>query len=297
MTTALPPAPLQHQLDCDGLSMACFEWRPEQRGRTPTLLCVHATGFHARVWDQTIAHLPPWHVIAVDQRGHGRSDKPPIDGWAPFGRDLAAGLRTLNLRNVHGVGHSMGGHALVQAAAFEPERFARLTLIDPVIASPAAYHAPAPVFPGGMHPAARRRARFDSVQDMIGRFAERMPYRLFTAPALRDYCEHGVLPAAQGEGVELACSPLTEAQVYMTGRANAGVYASVRALQIPVQVLRAKQPTPDRDPFDYSFSPTWPELAGEFRLGQDVPCPEHSHFLPMEDPALVARLIQRFQGT
>jgi hypothetical protein len=103
-----------------------------------------------------------------------------------------------------------------------------------------------------------------------------------------------VIAAADGNGVELACSPHTEARVYMTGRANAGVYASIRALDIPVRVVRAKLPTPERDPFDYSFSPTWPELAGEFRHGTDVHLAEHSHFVPMEDPDRTAQLIQAF---
>ena len=296
MSDSALPAPHVHTVSANGISLTCHEWRRELRGRTPTLFMVHATGFHARVWDQTIARLPAWHVIAVDQRGHGRSEKTEITGWAPFGRDLAACVAALDLRALTGVGHSMGAHGLVQAAAIEPHRFQRLMLIDPVIASPEAYHAPAPVFPDGMHPAARRRSRFASVQEMLERFGSRMPYSLFQPQTLRDYCEHGVLPAADGQGVELACNPVTEARVYMTGRANASIYASIRALHIPVQVVRAKLPTPDRDPFDYSFSPTWPELAGEFRHGTDVHVPDRSHFLPMEDPERTAALIRTFVG-
>lgn len=294
MTQATSTEPELRHLDANGIRMACFEWRAALRGRTPTLLMVHATGFHGRVWDQTIARLPAWHVLAIEQRGHGRSDKTDITGWAPLGQDLAAAVRALGLEAVTGVGHSMGAHALVQAAAYEPDRFARLMLIDPVIASPQAYHAP-PMFTGGaLHPAARRRSRFASVEEMIERFSSRMPYSLFSEAALRDYCEHGVLAAADGNGVELACSPLTEASVYMTGRANAGIYASIRALQIPVCVVRAKLPTPDRDPFDYSFSPTYPELATEFRHGQDLHVADRSHFLPMEDPERTAGLISDF---
>ena len=51
---------------------------------------VHATGFHGRVWDQVIHHLPGRHVIAVEQRGHGRSSGTGFDSWADFGRDQAA---------------------------------------------------------------------------------------------------------------------------------------------------------------------------------------------------------------
>ena len=109
---------------------------------------------------------------------------------------------------------------------------------------------------------------------------------------LRDYVEGGTEPAPDGDGCVLACSPLTEASVYMNGRTNAGVYASVRALEIPVLIVRAKLPPPDRHVFDYSSSPTWPGLVGEFRRAREVHLPERTHFLPMECPAEVAALLR-----
>ena len=132
------PNPQLRFVESNGISMASFEWRPELRGSAPTLLLVHATGFHARVWDRVIAHLPAWHIIAVEQRGHGRSTKTDITSWATLGRDLAGFVAALDLSALYAVGHSMGAHALVQAAAFEADRFERLMLIDPVIASPQA---------------------------------------------------------------------------------------------------------------------------------------------------------------
>lgn len=279
-------------IQANGISLGFAQWHAELRGREPTLLFVHATGFHSRVWDQLISHLPARHIVAVDQRGHGRSDRTEVTGWQVFGRDLAAFVAALELRQLVGVGHSMGAHALVQAAAIESARFERLALIDPVIASPAAYHLAPPFAPGQMHPAAKRQNRFDSPQAMLERFAQRPPYTIFDPAALRDYCEHGLLPAPDGDGYELACSPQTEASVYMTGRANAGVYASIRALEIPVLIIRAKLPPPDRNVFDYSSSPTWPGLVGEFRRAREVHLPERTHFLPMESPAEVAALLR-----
>lgn len=273
------------------LQLHAVEWHTAQREQGPSLLMVHATGFHCRVWDQVIARLPGHHAVALDQRSHGQSTQGPITSWAHFGEDLAGFVQGRDLNNLVGVGHSMGAHALVQAAAREPQRFRALLLVDPVIASPAAYHLPHPAMGSGLHPAAKRRSHFASAEEMIERFASRRPYDLFDAIALKDYCTHGLRPAAEGQGMELACTPLTEASVYMTGRSNASVYASVRALQIPVWVVRARQRTPQADPFDYSYSPTWPELAGEFRQGRDILIPDRSHFLPMEDPAQVARLV------
>lgn len=306
-------APIERRVRANGLESSFFEWGAERRGDGPTSLFVHATGFHARCWDPVIARLGARHVVALDLRGHGRSEKTPITNWKVFGEDLADFVRVLDLRDVVGVGHSMGGHALVDAAAAEPERFRRLVLIDPVIASPDDYAAfqalvdggadgtrPVPHPDGGwtiasgegaLHPTARRKRFFESPAAMIERFRERAPYSVFTPEALDAYCTHGLLPRADGSGFELACPPDIEASIYMTSRTNGAVYESVRALDLPVLILRAKLPSDRRDAMDFSSSPTWPELAGRFAHGRDIHFAEHTHFLPMEIPERIAALI------
>ena len=284
--------PLLHAVDVDGVRIACHEWRPECRGAGPSVLLAHATGFHARVWDPVLRRLPGRHVVAVDSRGHGRSDKPPITHWRVFGEDLAAVADAFDLRGAVGVGHSMGGHALVDAAAARPGRFARLILLDPVIVAPEVYGGGWTLTGVGVHPTAKRRRHFDSPEAMIERFRDRPPYAAFHPEALRAYCEHGLLPRADGEGFELACPPETEASVYMTSRTNADVYRSLRALEMPVLVVRAKEPPPERDLMDFSSSPTWPGLVRELRHGRELFLPDRSHFIPMESPDEVATWIE-----
>ena len=92
----------------------------------------------------------------------------------------------------------------------------------------------------------------------------------------------------------LACSPESEASVYMTSRTNPAVYDAIRALEIPVMILRAKRPPVDRDLMDFSSSPTWPGLVDEFRNGRERHLTEHTHFIPMEDPDLVARYVEQY---
>ena len=289
---------LQHTL-ANGIDQACFEWHAERKSAAPTLLMVHATGFHGRVWDQVIAQLPGHHVLALELRGHGRSERVPFNSWEDFGRDVAAFSAARELQGAIGIGHSMGAHALVQAAAFEPTRFSRLVLIDPTIMAPTFYHAPRADV-NAPHPAAMRKNQFESAQAMFDRFADRVPYSVFDTQALRDYCEHGLLPAAQcpatgqDPGFELACPPSFEAQVYIRSRGNLGIFASIRALQIPVLVIRARPMQPGILPFDPLGSPTWPPLADEFHLGRDVHLTTHTHMLPMEDPPLTARFIHDF---
>ena len=83
----------EHYLDVGGVTLCWFEWGKKRKGEDSILL-VHATGFHARCWDKTVAGLGGRHVIAIDQRGHGRSDNTPFDKWDQFGADLAGLLRS-----------------------------------------------------------------------------------------------------------------------------------------------------------------------------------------------------------
>jgi len=287
------PEPRLHRVPAEGLELAVFEWG-RARPDAASFLLAHATGFHARCWDAVVEALGERHVLAVDQRGHGRSrwDR-PIEHWRVFGEDLSRVVEYLELRALVGVGHSMGGHAMVEAAARHVERFERLVLIDPVIASPGSYSEGgwATVLGGAPHPTARRRRRFASPDAMVERFADRHPFRLFEPRCLRDYCEGGLRPADDGEGFELACAPEVEASIYMTSRTNPGVYDAVRAFPRPVRILRAKEPPPDRGVMDFASSPTWPGLVTEFPDAREHHWPERSHFLPMEVPAEVARVI------
>lgn len=283
--------PFQRHVQLDDLTLAAFEWHAHLRGQGPTLLLVHATGFHGRVWDQVVRRLPPVHVVALELRGHGRSQTVRFEGWEDFGRDLAKAAAALDLQEAVGVGHSMGAHALVAAASVEPRRFARLMLIDPPLFAPASY-LNRPPLSGDPHPAVGRKNRFESPQAMFDRLVQRLPYSTWDSEALRDYCEHGLRPAADGQGFELACEPATEGRIYDTVRRDPGVYASIRALRIPVTVVRARELDESIRPFDTLGSPTWPGLAGEFHDGRDLHLPDKTHLMPMEDPALVARLIE-----
>jgi lipase len=285
--------PTQHRLTVDGITLAAFEWHADRRGRGGTILLAHATGFHARCWDRVVAQLGGRHVIAVDQRGHGRSDKVLPVHWYDFGRDLAVVVRALALADVVGVGHSMGGHAMTQAAATEPRCFQRLILIDPVIAAPDEYAAAGPwALPEGMtHPTARRRNHWASPEAMFERFKDRPPFAAWDRAVLRDYCVHGLVADPSGEGFVLACPPEIEAAIYMTSRGNGGIYDSIGAVDVPVLVVRAMAPPAERDWMDFRYSPTWPGLASHFRHGREVYLPDQTHFLPMEHPDLTARFI------
>ncbi|MEE4381536.1 MAG: alpha/beta hydrolase [Pseudomonadales bacterium] len=281
--------PREHRRQVNGVELVWFEWGRADAIR-PTILLVHATGFHARCWDRVVARLPGRHVIAVDLRGHGRSGKTPPFSWDTFGADVAALVEALGLRDAIGVGHSMGGYSVAEAAALVPGAFSRLLLVDPVIMAPDVYAARGQWIDGEAHPTAKRRNAWTDWQEMFARFEGRLPFSAWDRDVLEDYCRYGVLPDEHGEGFVLACPPRIEASIYV-GSAGRDIYALIDRVRIPVTVLRAKPRTGERDVMDFSASPTWPELASRFPEGRDVLLDDHSHFIPMEDPALTAEYI------
>lgn len=282
-------SPLEHELVlASGLRMAWYEWPADPRqAAEPAILLVHATGFHARCWDAVVEQLEGRRVIAVDMRGHGRTENTEPVPWDRFGEDLVEFVRALELRGTVGVGHSMGGFCVTWAAAAVPEAFSRLVLLDPVILPPEAYQERAQWVEGEAHPTAKRRNHWADWQEMYARFEDRMPFAAWEKRVLEDYCRYGVLPDEATGGHVLACPPHIEASIYL-GSAGRDIYELVARVAQPVTVLRAKARSADRDVMDFSSSPTFPQLAERFPDARDVHLAERSHFIPMEAPALTA---------
>ncbi len=276
--------PTLHFVPAGDLTLAVWEWP----GESPALLCAHATGFHGRCWDHIVRRFPGRRALALEFRGHGRSSKPvPPIPWPHFAQDVLAVARHLGLRGAIGVGHSMGGFALVAAAIEMAEIFSALLLVDPVIFPREAYRSPAPdaSFIG------RRRNRFASPEEMVDRFRGRLPFSAWQPEALRNYCEYGLL--ADGDSFVLACAPDVEAAIYEHSNApENNLYSAMPGVYLPVTVLRAG--TTPTAAFDLNASPTGPGVATCFPNGRDVYLPERNHYIPMEAPELVAAEIGRF---
>jgi pimeloyl-ACP methyl ester carboxylesterase len=279
-------APQARRVTVNGVTLAVYEWP----GAGPPVLFAHANSFHGRCWEPVIARMPGRRRIAFDQRGHGHSDKPaPPYNWPDFGADLAALAAALNLRDAIGVGHSLGGYATVLAAALAPARFRALLLLDPVILPPERYGARLP----GVHGSARRRSRWSSPEAFYARLHPHHPFSRWEPAALRAYCDHGLIPEPGADDYVLACPPAVEADIYQ-GTTEHPIDDAIAALQIPVTVVRG-HPYQLNPAEDLTASPTAPTLAARFQRGRDLHLVEHSHFIPMEDSALVARLIAELE--
>jgi pimeloyl-ACP methyl ester carboxylesterase len=101
-------------------------------GQGQPVLLVHGLGSSVADWELQIPVLAQrYRVLAIDLRGHGRSDKPrEAYSIAGFAADLLALLDHLELARVHLVGISMGGMVGFQLAVDHPERLHSLTIVN-----------------------------------------------------------------------------------------------------------------------------------------------------------------------
>jgi pimeloyl-ACP methyl ester carboxylesterase len=107
-------------------------WYDDDGHGDPALVFVH--GFacdHTNFWPQ-VRHFAPRHrVVAVDLRGHGRSEAPhqeyTIDGFAD---DVAWLCTRLGLRRPLLAGHSMGGMVVSSVAERYPELPGGVAILD-----------------------------------------------------------------------------------------------------------------------------------------------------------------------
>jgi pimeloyl-ACP methyl ester carboxylesterase len=111
-----------------GIELAYREWP----GEGAPIVLLHGLASNSGIWEQVAGRLAPrWRVIALDQRGHGQSDKPE-DGYdfATLVGDLSHALRMLGVDRPLVVGHSWGGNVALDFAVNGNPRPRALALVD-----------------------------------------------------------------------------------------------------------------------------------------------------------------------
>lgn len=109
----------------------------EQWGTGPAIVLAHGFSLNLTSWHYQIIDLGrDQRVVAYDQRGHGRSGRPPDGRWGldALAEDLDAVVRAAGPGPVVVMGHSMGGMAILEFASRFPEaigsRVAAIVLVD-----------------------------------------------------------------------------------------------------------------------------------------------------------------------
>ena len=98
----------------------------------PAIVFVHGWCCSRDNWRHQVAHFSrSHHVIALDQRGHGESDKPDQDYTiAGFVDDLAWFIGDRGLDRPVIVGHSMGGTIAMNLARKHPDIARGIVMVD-----------------------------------------------------------------------------------------------------------------------------------------------------------------------
>jgi pimeloyl-ACP methyl ester carboxylesterase len=101
------------------------------RGTGVPVLLLHGLASSRRFWDLVVPKLAGLPVVALDQRGHGDSDRPsgPYDG-ATVAADALTALDALGLSRAVVVGHSWGASTALRLAADAPGRVLAAVAID-----------------------------------------------------------------------------------------------------------------------------------------------------------------------
>ncbi len=114
----------------NGVTLRYFDYGTE--GKMP-MVCLHGHTGQAHIWDEFAeAMAPHFHVITVDQRGHGESGHAST-GYARdrFVEDLDELVVALGFDRFVLVGLSMGGwHSLLYTGEKHPEKVERIVIVD-----------------------------------------------------------------------------------------------------------------------------------------------------------------------
>ena len=125
--------PEDRWVDLNGIRFHYLDWG---NAHLPHLVLLHGGSLTAHTWDMAALLLcDRYHIVALDQRGHGDS------GWTPEAQigadnsdlmlqDVRAFIDHLGYEHLVLCGHSMGAHNAIRYAARHAERLDALVIVD-----------------------------------------------------------------------------------------------------------------------------------------------------------------------
>jgi pimeloyl-ACP methyl ester carboxylesterase len=129
--------PADGWLERDGIALHFLEWKPEGTDDAAAVLLLHGLSSNAHYWDRLASHLSDTRLIALDQRGHGLTGRPPHAPPVPagFAMDELIGdaefvIESLHLGRPVVAGHSWGATVALELAARRPRQSSALVFID-----------------------------------------------------------------------------------------------------------------------------------------------------------------------
>jgi pimeloyl-ACP methyl ester carboxylesterase len=279
-------------VDSHGAGIHYLDWGPpasRPQADAPTLILIHATGFLAALWNPIAEQLSStFRVVAMDQRGHGDSDK-PADGYTfeLLADDTQRLITELGLERPLAAGHSSGGTTIVMHAEKYPGVIQRSVLIEPILPQPDWYTVKAPNRnPNSLAEGARkRRAIWPSRREMLEAYQTRPMFERWREDILQTYADEGTADRNDGQ-VELKCPPEVEAQ-FFEAVTKIDAWQNLSEFTMPTLVLWGAD--------SHLISRGLADQVDEaLPNAETVLVDGTTHFLPQERPDEIARLMERF---
>jgi lipase len=257
-------------------------------GEGPPLLFLHATGFQPWLWHPLARELADgYRILAPSFCDHRVSD--PEEGglnWATLAEDTVRLCKILHIENPFLVGHSMGATVLMIANALHGLPAAGMILIEPIL-------LPAAFYEGSMrvdeHPfaarAIKRTNHWQDREDAMNYLRSRSLFRGWDEEMLELYVRHGMTGRKDG-GLQLACTPLQEAALFMGGR-QFDPWPLLPKISCPALIVEGEK-SENRGIIDLDRIQSL--IPGcQRRVVKDA-----GHLIPMERPREMTRLIREF---
>lgn len=236
-------------------------------GHGPTVVLVHGLGSRIEDWLPTARALARSHrVVLVQLPGHGESELPAPLSLPRAAESLARSLREISDGPVVLVGHSVGGLVAAEVALDEPRRVRALVLVEAALRPP-------------MEPA-ERRAMLEALE---------RDYDGLVEGAFRSFGRD----SAQGERLWRAAAEQDPAMMraWITLALTADLSARAPSLRAPTLAVVSERTWPADEPWSESARVLGytgiPSLEVE-RVA------DSGHFVMLDHPAALARLIDRF---
>ena len=124
----MTPLPRNESVSLDGLRFHYRDWG----GTGQSIVLMHGLASTCHIWDLVAPLLSKrFAVVALDQRGHGESDKPESGyDFATVAGDIRGFVAALEIDRPILVGHSWGGNVAIECAASYPDLVRGVCLID-----------------------------------------------------------------------------------------------------------------------------------------------------------------------
>jgi len=122
--------PQDRYMQINGLRLHYLDWG---NNGCQTMLLLHGFMADAHVWDDFALNFRShYHLIALDQRGHGESQWSTDMAYTMDDHfsDIAHFIETLDLNDLILIGHSMGGRNALFYTAYSTRKVKRLILVD-----------------------------------------------------------------------------------------------------------------------------------------------------------------------